>query len=104
MILVEAMACALPVIAVRSGAVTEIVDAQVGRIATPDDARSLADAVRSIFASDRDAVGAFARARAERDYLWQNTLPRLVARYVELARAKAHARAAPALDEVAEAT
>ena len=104
MILVEAMACALPVVAVRSGAVTEIVDAQVGRIATPDDAHSLADAVRSIFASDRDALGAFARARAERDYLWQNTLPRLVARYAELVRAKAHARDVPALDEVAEAT
>ncbi len=109
MILVEAMACALPVIAVRSGAVTEIVDAQVGRIATPDDAQSLADAVRSIFAGDRDALGAFARARAERDYLWQNTLPRLVARYAELVRAKAHARDAsmldaPAGEEVAEAT
>jgi alpha-1,6-mannosyltransferase len=107
MILVEAMACGLPVVAVRSGAVTEIVDAQVGRIATPDDATSLADAVRSIFAGDRDALGAFARARAERDYLWQNTLPRLVARYAELARAKAHMRdapAAPVSDEVAEAT
>ena len=105
-ILVEAMACGLPVIAVRSGAVTEIVDAQVGRIAAPDDAHSLADAVRSIFAADRDALGAFARARAERDYLWQNTLPRLVARYAELARTKAHATVldAPVTDEVAEAT
>jgi alpha-1,6-mannosyltransferase len=111
MILVEAMACALPVVAVRSGAVTEIVDAQVGGIATPDDARSLADAVRSIFASDRDALGAFARARVERDYLWQNTLPRLVARYAELARIKADARDATGADvataigdEIAEAT
>ena len=86
MILVEAMACALPVIAVRSGAVTEIVDAQFGRIATPDDARSLADAVRSIFDGDRGAMGAFARARAERDYLWANTLPRLVRRYAALVR------------------
>ena len=104
MILVEAMACGLPVVAVRSGAVTEIVDVQVGRIATPDDVQSLAEAVRSIFASDRDALAAFARARAERDYLWQNTLPRLVARYAELARVKSNARNAPALDEVAEAT
>jgi alpha-1,6-mannosyltransferase len=104
MILVEAMACALPVIAVRAGAVTEIVDRQIGRIATPDDARSLADAVRSIFASDRDAMGAFARARAERDYLWENTLPRLVRRYADLIHAKARSRSAPDCDEVAEAT
>jgi alpha-1,6-mannosyltransferase len=104
MILVEAMACALPVIAVRAGAVTEIVDGQIGHIATPDDARSLADAVRSVFAGDRDAMGAFARARAERDYLWENTLPRLVRRYADLVRAKALAREAPGCDEVAEAT
>jgi alpha-1,6-mannosyltransferase len=91
MVLVEAMACAVPVVAVRAGAVTEIVNPKVGRIATPDDARSLADAVRSIFASDRNAMGAFARAHAERDYLWENTLPRLVQRYVDLARAKAPA-------------
>ena len=95
MILVEAMACALPVVAVRSGAVTEIVDSRVGRIATPDDAHSLANAVRAIFAGDRDAMGAFARARAEREYLWENTLPRLVQRYADLARAKARTRALP---------
>ena len=61
--------------------------------------------MRSIFAADRDALGAFARARAERDYLWQNTLPRLVARYAELACAKPHAHVlgAPVTD-VAEAT
>jgi alpha-1,6-mannosyltransferase len=102
MILIEAMACALPVIAVRAGAVTEIVDHEIGRIATPDDARSLADAVRSVFAGNRDAMGAFARARAERDYLWENTLPRLVRRYADLVRAKAHVT--PECDEVAEAT
>jgi len=103
MIIVEAMACALPVIAVRAGAVTEIVDEQVGRIAEPDDARSLADAVRAVFAGDRAAMGAVARARAERDYLWENTLPRLVQRYAELARAKRAAGASDIGDSVAEA-
>jgi len=103
MIIVEAMACALPVIAVRAGAVTETVDEQVGRIAEPDDARSLADAVRAVFAGDRAAMGAVARARAERDYLWENTLPRLVQRYAELARAKRAAGASDIGDSVAEA-
>lgn len=100
MILVEAMACALPVIAVRSGAVTEIVGPPIGLVAEPDDARSLADAVRSLFASDRDAMGAFARARAERDYLWEHTLPRLLHRYAELVRA--HAPASPATSTQAD--
>jgi alpha-1,6-mannosyltransferase len=108
MILVEAMASGLPVIAVRSGAVTEIVEEDVGRIATPDDACSLADAVREIFAGDRAAMGRRARLRAERDYLWENTLPRLVQRYADLSRAHAslHVPGAPSRerDEIAEAT
>ena len=107
MILVEAMACALPLIAVRSGAVTEIIDADIGRIATPDDVDSLITAVRSIFAGDRDAIGMRARLRAERDYLWENTLPRLVSRYADLAHARANAhetRDAVVSDEIAEAT
>jgi alpha-1,6-mannosyltransferase len=104
MILVEAMACALPVIAVRSGAVTEIVRPDIGRVAAPDDARSLAGAVRSIFAGDRAAMGAAARAHAEREYLWENTLPRLVAHYAELARTCETERAADVRDEAFEAT
>jgi len=103
MILVEAMACALPVIAVRAGAVTELVDAQVGRIATPDDARALADAVRAVFAGDRDAMRAFARARVERDYLWENTLPRLLQRYADLARAPAPATHPAVPEKIAQA-
>lgn len=101
MILVEAMASGLPVIAVRSGAVTEIVDDDIGRIATPEDARSLADAAREVFGGDRAAMGRRARERAERDYLWENTLPRLAQRYAELARAHVRSREP---DEIAEAT
>jgi alpha-1,6-mannosyltransferase len=106
MILVEAMASGLPVIAVRSGAVTEIVEDDIGRIATPDDVRSLARAVREIFDGDRAAMGRRARTRAERDYLWENTLPRLVQRYADLSRAHAPAPDAPSREreEVAEAT
>ena len=68
---------------------------------------SLITAVRSIFAGDRDAIGMRARLRAERDYLWENTLPRLVSRYADLARTRANAhetRDAVVSDEIAEAT
>ncbi|HEY0179625.1 MAG TPA: glycosyltransferase [Dokdonella sp.] len=89
MVIVEAMACARPVVAVRAGAVTELVGPPVGVVAEPDDAASLAAAVRTLYASDRDAMGAFARARVERDYLWEHTLPRQLKRYAELLRARA---------------
>jgi alpha-1,6-mannosyltransferase len=94
MIIIEAMACARPVIAVRSGAVTELVGAPIGIVAEPDDVRSLADAVRTLYASDHEAMGALARGRIERDYLWEHTLPRQLHRYAELIRAHAPARPA----------
>jgi alpha-1,6-mannosyltransferase len=94
MILIEAMACARPVVAVRAGAVTELVDPTVGFIAEPDDAASLADAVRRLYLSDRDALGARARRRVQRDYLWEHTLPRQLQRCAELVRAQAVGAAA----------
>ena len=93
MILVEAMACGIPVVAVRSGAVTEIVDDEIGRVATPDDAHALAAVVRDLFEGDHAAMGRRARARAERDYLWENTFPRLLQRYADLSRVHVRARA-----------
>jgi len=48
-------------------------------------------------------MGRRARERAERDYLWENTLPRLVQRYADLARGRVHASSREP-DEVAEAT
>jgi len=92
MIIIEAMACARPVIAVRAGAVTELVGAPVGIIAEPDDAHALAAAVRTLYASDHEAMGALARGRIERDYLWEHTLPRQLQRYAELTRAHASTR------------
>lgn len=96
MVLIEAMACARPVIAVRAGAVTELVDAAVGCIAEPDDVASLAGAVRRLYASDRSALSAHARARVERNYLWQTTLPTQLQRYVDLVRIRSSTATAQA--------
>jgi len=104
LVLIEAMACARPVIAVRAGAVTELVDAAVGFVAEPDDVVSLVSAVRRLYASDRAALSAHARARVERNYLWQNTLPRQLLRYADLVRAHSAGEAAqPASHEIAGA-
>jgi alpha-1,6-mannosyltransferase len=94
MIVIEAMACARPVVAVRAGAITELVGASVGVVAEPDDAASLADAVRALYAGDPVAMGARARRHIERDYLWEHTLPRQLQRYAELAHT--HATVTPA--------
>jgi alpha-1,6-mannosyltransferase len=88
MVLIEAMACARPVIAVRAGAVTELVDAAVGFVAEPDDVASLADAVRRLYASDRNALATHARARVERHYRWESTLPRQLLHFADLVRTR----------------
>lgn len=86
MIAIEAMACARPVVSLHGGALAELIGNGVGVIAAGDDAAALADAVRELYARDRAAMSALARQRVARDYLWEHTLPRQLARYAELAR------------------
>jgi alpha-1,6-mannosyltransferase len=93
MIIVEAMACARPIVAMRGGAVGELVDRAVGVVAETNDAHALAAAVRTLYTRDRAAMSALARNRVARDYLWEHTLPRQLARYTELVRAPGIARA-----------
>lgn len=66
LVIVEALACGRPVVATRAGAVPELVDERVGLLAEPDNARSFADAVASLYDRDLDALGRAARARALR--------------------------------------
>lgn len=44
-VLIEAMACGLPILATQVGGIPEIVDEAVGRLAPPDDSAALADAL-----------------------------------------------------------
>jgi alpha-1,6-mannosyltransferase len=96
LVFLEAMACGLPVVGVRSGAVPEIVDPAVGRVAEPRDAGSLANAVRNLFGVDWRAMGAMARRRVEAHHGWEPLFRRQLVQYRRLVR-RAEARAvAPA--------
>ena len=86
LVFLEAMACGRPVIGVRSGGVTEIVDDSVGRIAEPGSVESLAEAVCALYKSDIEALGKQARDRVERRYSWERTLTQQLARYAHLIR------------------
>ncbi|HEY6943201.1 glycosyltransferase [Dokdonella sp.] len=87
LVVVEAMACARPVVALGGGAIDELVDASVGVVAARADARSLAEAVHALYERDRAAMSALARLRVARDYLWERTLPRQLERYRDLVQA-----------------
>lgn len=85
LVVVEAMACGRPVVAMRAGAIPEIVDESVGQLAEPHDAASLAEAVRALYDRDLDAVGAAARAKVLQQFTWNQALQTQLATYSSVA-------------------
>jgi glycosyltransferase involved in cell wall biosynthesis len=84
-VLLEAMACGLPVIAARASSMPEVVvHDKTGFLCRPDDADDFADAIRRL-AADRDramAMGDAGRQRIEEVYDERTVIPR----YIELYR------------------
>ena len=86
LVILEALACARPVVAMRAAAVPELLDERAGMLAEPheDPARSaanLAEAVAALYDRDLDTLGAAARAHVVRNYSWTRALQGLMARY-----------------------
>lgn len=88
LIILEAMACARPVIGVDAGAVNELIDPDVGRLAHACDVASLQAAIESLFDDDIEALGRRAQARVASRYTWETTLGAQLNLYARLARAQ----------------
>jgi len=101
----EALACGRPVVAVRAGAIPELLHDSVAVMAEPHAdptraAASLADAVAALYEHDLAAMGNAARAHVVGNYSWTRSLQGLMARY----QAAVSARALPAVLPGAEPT
>jgi alpha-1,6-mannosyltransferase len=81
LVILEAMACGLPIVGTRSGAIPEFVDEQVGLLAEPRDADSMADAIAGLYDRDRSALGVAARQRVLARHTWSHALQVLLATY-----------------------
>jgi alpha-1,6-mannosyltransferase len=86
LVVVEAMACGRPVVAMRAGALPEIVDVSAGILAEPNArpavaAANLAEAIRGVCQRDMDLLGAAARRHVLANFSWTQTLQRLMRRY-----------------------
>lgn len=86
LVVLEAMACGRPVVAMRAGALPEIVDATAGVLAEPHSdpdagAVRFAEAVEALYAHDLDVLGAAARHHVESDYSWSRAFQCLMSRY-----------------------
>lgn len=86
LIVIEAMACGIPVVGVRSGALTELIDDDVGVLAQSNDSTCFADAIERLFLLDRAAMGRRAREKIEHVYTWKSTFARQTERYLRLTR------------------
>lgn len=86
LVLLEAMACGRPVVAMRAGAVPELVPEAAGTLATPHEdvevaGANFAEAVSALYGRDLEALGSAARAHVESNYSWSRTLQQLMTRY-----------------------
>lgn len=87
LVVLEAMACGLPVVGVESGGVSELVDETVGQLAPRPEAGLLAEAVEALFQRDVPALGQAARQRCVERHGWARTFENLSALYGDLADA-----------------
>jgi len=94
LIVLEAMACGLPVVGTDGGGVAELVDETTGLLARPDDAASLAGAIEAMYGRDLARLGAQARRKAQ-GYDWNQVFPQLMHRYGSLLAARADVRPVP---------
>jgi glycosyltransferase involved in cell wall biosynthesis len=81
---VEAMACAVPVVATTAGALPEVIGTeQTGILVPPADAGALATAIKSLLDDPelRRSIGERARQRVLDHFTWRNTAELTVAEY-----------------------
>lgn len=84
LVILEAMACGLPVLGVARGGVAELVDSATGLLVPPDNAAFLAEGIRFLFERDLATLGRNARRKMVQKYDWDIIVPRLITRYAGL--------------------
>jgi glycosyltransferase involved in cell wall biosynthesis len=88
MTVLEAMACARPVVATRAGGTQHLVDERGGRVVAPGDPEALAAALAQLLAAPalRAAMGEHNRRLVRKRYDWSAVVDRLEEAYAEALR------------------
>jgi glycosyltransferase involved in cell wall biosynthesis len=93
----EAMACEIPLVSTRGGALPEVVGegGDTGVLVQPGSAQALADGIRTLLDAPEDArrrMGEAARRRVVAQFAWRRVAERHVEAYRELISERHHAR------------
>lgn len=81
LVVLEAMACGVPVLGVAGGGVAELVDADTGLLTRSGSSASLAEGIRALFDADRVSMGCRARQKTLGHYAWECIMPQLMRHY-----------------------
>lgn len=84
LVVLEAMACGLPVIGVRAGGVAELVDRDTGLLVEPGSSASLAEGIAALYEADLRMLGANGRSKVLEQFDWSVVFPQLMAHYGSL--------------------
>ena len=84
LIVLEAMACGIPVVGTSSGGVAELVDPSTGILVEPNSVAQLCEGIDAIYRCDMAQLGKNALRRAREQYDWNHIMPQLLQRYAGL--------------------
>jgi alpha-1,6-mannosyltransferase len=84
LVVLEAMACGIPVVGMDAGGVSELIDCDTGLLVAPGSPRALADGIKRIYRNDMEGLGANARNKTLEKYDWNMIIPQLMRHYANL--------------------
>lgn len=102
LVVLEAMACGIPVLGVAAGGVAELVTGDTGLLVQPGSAAALMEGLKNMYDCDRAQLGANGRRIMLEKYDWNLIVPQLVAQYANLFAAHERAELEAGLSYAAE--